>query len=73
MRIAFLTRERRGHHAALSPCRRGVPARGPQLTVVANCAVGFENIDLQACTRHGVPTCNTPGVLTETTAVPRSR
>ena len=35
---------------------------------MANCAVGFDNIDLQACTRHGVPACNTPGVLTETTA-----
>ncbi|HYB16633.1 MAG TPA: D-glycerate dehydrogenase [Streptosporangiaceae bacterium] len=43
-------------------------AAGPQLTVVANCAVGFDNIDVQACTRRGVLACNTPGVLTETTA-----
>jgi glyoxylate reductase len=43
-------------------------AAGPQLKVVANYAVGFDNIDLQACTRHGVLACNTPGVLTETTA-----
>jgi len=43
-------------------------AAGPQLTVVANCAAGFDNIDVQACTRHGVLACNTPGVLTETTA-----
>ena len=43
-------------------------AAGPQLTIVANYAVGFDNIDVQACTRHGVLACNTPGVLTETTA-----
>jgi len=43
-------------------------AAGPQLTVVANCAAGFDNIDVPACTRHGVLACNTPGVLTETTA-----
>ncbi len=43
-------------------------AAGPQLKVVANYAVGFDNIDLQACTRRGVLACNTPGVLTETTA-----
>ena len=43
-------------------------ASGPQLTVVANCAAGFDNIDVPACTRHGVLACNTPGVLTETTA-----
>jgi glyoxylate reductase len=43
-------------------------AAGPQLSVVANYAVGFDNIDLEACTRHGVLATNTPGVLTETTA-----
>lgn len=43
-------------------------AAGPRLKIVANYAVGFDNIDLQACTRHGVLACNTPGVLTETTA-----
>jgi glyoxylate reductase len=43
-------------------------AAGPQLKVVANYAVGFDNIDLDACTRHGVLACNTPEVLTETTA-----
>jgi glyoxylate reductase len=41
---------------------------GPQLTIVANFAVGFDNIDLDACTRHGVMASNTPHVLTETTA-----
>ncbi len=40
----------------------------PLLKVVANYAVGFDNIDVPACTRRGVAVCNTPGVLTETTA-----
>ena len=43
-------------------------AAGPQLKIVANYAVGFDNIDADACTRHGVLACNTPEVLTETTA-----
>jgi glyoxylate reductase len=40
----------------------------PKLKVVANLAVGFDNIDVDACTRRGVLCGNTPGVLTETTA-----
>jgi glyoxylate reductase len=43
-------------------------AAGNQLTIVANYAVGFDNIDVDACTRHGVLASNTPEVLTETTA-----
>src|SRR5207247_10715652 len=43
-------------------------AAGDQLVIVANYAVGFDNIDLEACTRHGVLATNTPDVLTETTA-----
>ncbi len=43
-------------------------AAGPQLRVVSNFAVGFDNIDVPACTRRGIPVGNTPGVLTETTA-----
>ena len=41
---------------------------GPQLKVVSNFAVGFDNIDVGACTRRRIPAGNTPGVLTETTA-----
>ena len=41
---------------------------GPQLKVVSNFAVGFDNIDVPACTRRKLPVGNTPGVLTETTA-----
>ncbi len=40
----------------------------PKLRIVANVAVGFDNIDLDACTKRGVVATNTPGVLDETTA-----
>ena len=40
----------------------------PRLKVVSNMAVGYNNIDVAAATRHGVYVGNTPGVLTETTA-----
>ncbi|HYU48319.1 MAG TPA: D-glycerate dehydrogenase [Candidatus Limnocylindria bacterium] len=43
-------------------------AAGPQLRVVSNYAVGFDNVDVPACTRRGIPVGNTPGVLTDTTA-----
>ena len=43
-------------------------AAGPQLQVVANVAVGYNNIDVEACRAHGVIATNTPKVLTETTA-----
>ena len=40
----------------------------PRLRVIANYAVGYDNIDVAACTRRGVVVCNTPGVLTSATA-----
>ncbi|MFW6309345.1 MAG: 2-hydroxyacid dehydrogenase [bacterium] len=40
----------------------------PDLKVIANYAVGYDNINIEACTRRGIPVSNTPGVLTETTA-----
>ena len=43
-------------------------AAGPQLKVVANVAVGYDNIDVPACTERGVVATNTPGVLTDATA-----
>ena len=43
-------------------------AGGPTLKVVANFAVGIDNIDLPACREHGVRVTNTPGVLTDATA-----
>jgi glyoxylate reductase len=43
-------------------------AAGPSLRVVANYAVGVDNVDLEAARRRGVVVANTPDVLTETTA-----
>ena len=40
----------------------------PNLRVVSNMAVGFDNIDIAEATKRGIPVGNTPGVLTETTA-----
>lgn len=41
---------------------------GPQLKIVANHAVGFDNIDVSAATERGIMVTNTPGVLTHATA-----
>ena len=41
---------------------------GPQLKVVSNLAVGFDNIDVSAATARKIPVGNTPGVLTDATA-----
>ena len=46
----------------------GLLAACPDLRVVANMAVGYNNFDIAACTAHGVLATNTPDVLTETTA-----
>ena len=43
-------------------------AAGPQLRIVADYAVGIDNVDVEACRRRGVTVSNTPDVLTETTA-----
>jgi glyoxylate reductase len=43
-------------------------AAGPQLQIIANMAVGYDNVDVPAATERGVPITNTPDVLTETTA-----
>ncbi|HET8923643.1 MAG TPA: D-glycerate dehydrogenase [Candidatus Acidoferrum sp.] len=40
----------------------------PKLRIASNVAVGFDNIDVAACTKRGVAATNTPGVLDETTA-----
>jgi glyoxylate reductase len=42
--------------------------REPQLKVISNFAVGYDNVDVDAATARGVMICNTPDVLTETTA-----
>ena len=43
-------------------------AAGPSLRVVANFAVGYDNVDLEACRERGVIVTNTPDVLTNATA-----
>ncbi len=57
---AFTTGSERIDAEVLSAC--------PQLRVVANMAVGYNNFDIPACTAAGVLATNTPDVLTETTA-----
>jgi glyoxylate/hydroxypyruvate/2-ketogluconate reductase len=57
---ALLTSGDRVDEALLVQC--------PRLKVVANIAVGYNNLDLAACTRHGVLATNTPDVLNEATA-----
>jgi len=42
--------------------------RAPGLRVIANIAVGYDNIDVPAATERGILVTNTPGILTETTA-----
>jgi gluconate 2-dehydrogenase len=54
--------------AATDPVTADVIAAAPSLKAVCNCAVGYNNIDLAACTRAGVMATNTPGVLDDTTA-----
>src|SRR5262245_8950355 len=50
------------------PIDDAVLAQAPRLRVVANVAVGYDNIDVAAATRRKIVVTNTPGVLTETTA-----
>ncbi|MFT4192848.1 MAG: D-glycerate dehydrogenase [Comamonas sp.] len=57
---AFTTGAERVDEAVLAAC--------PQLRIVANMAVGYNNFDIAAFDRHGVQATNAPGVLTETTA-----
>lgn len=42
--------------------------RAPHLGMIANMAVGYNNVDVQAATARGIPVSNTPGVLTDATA-----
>ncbi|MEA3558772.1 MAG: D-glycerate dehydrogenase [Candidatus Thermoplasmatota archaeon] len=42
--------------------------RGRDLKVIANYAVGYDNIDIDEATKRGIPVLNTPGVLTDATA-----
>jgi glyoxylate reductase len=46
----------------------GVLDAAPSLRIVSTMAVGYDHIDVEACTERGILVANTPGVLTETTA-----
>lgn len=50
------------------PVDAAVMEAAPGLKVIANFAVGFDNVDVEAATARGIVVTNTPGVLTETTA-----
>ncbi|MBI3805891.1 MAG: D-glycerate dehydrogenase [Nitrospirae bacterium] len=50
------------------PIDREVIDAAPRLRIIANYAVGYNNIDLKAAAERGIAVTNTPGVLTETTA-----
>lgn len=43
-------------------------SKAPNIKVVANLAVGYDNIDLEAAKKRGITVCHTPDVLTESTA-----
>lgn len=62
----------RGAHGLLALLTERIDSElldlAPRLRIVANMAVGYDNIDLAAARRHGVIVTNTPGVLTETSA-----
>lgn len=47
---------------------KSVLTAGSNLKVVANLAVGFDNIDVKTASKQGIAVCNTPDVLTDTTA-----
>ena len=67
-----LTRRLQGKHGVMSPGSERIDAAlldaCPQLKAVCNVGVGYNNIDVAACTARGVLVTNTPDVLTETTA-----
>jgi glyoxylate reductase len=51
-----------------APIDRDVMDAAPMLKIIANCAVGYDNIDIEYARMRGIMVTNTPGVLTETTA-----
>ena len=67
-----LLRRLAGAHGAMATVMdrfdEPVMAALPQLRVISNIAVGYNNIDVAAATKRGIRVTNTPGVLTDTTA-----
>ncbi len=68
-RLAGLAADKDGLMTALTErVDEALLSRGPKIKAVCNIAVGYNNIDVAACTRRGVMVTNTPGVLDESTA-----
>jgi lactate dehydrogenase-like 2-hydroxyacid dehydrogenase len=67
-----LAQRLQGKHAAMATVMdkfdEGILAKAQDLKVISNIAVGFNNIDVPACTKRGIRVTNTPGVLDDTTA-----
>jgi len=67
-----LARRLAGKHGAMATVMdkfdEATLAKCPDLEVISNIAVGYNNIDLPACTKRGIRVTNTPGVLDDTTA-----
>lgn len=67
-----LARRLQGKHGAMATVMdrfdEPILARCPDLKVISNIAVGYNNIDVAACTKRGIKVTNTPGVLDNTTA-----
>ena len=68
MQLAEACREVEGLVASGARVSEEVLEQAPRLRVIANVGVGYDNIDVAACTRRRILVTNTPDVLTETTA-----
>lgn len=68
LQLAEACREVEGLMASGTRVSEQVLEQAPRLRVIANVGVGYDNIDVAACTRRRILVTNTPDVLTETTA-----
>ena len=68
LQLAEACREVEGLVASGARVSEEVLEQAPRLRVIANVGVGYDNIDVAACTRRRILVTNTPDVLTETTA-----
>lgn len=66
--VAEACREVEGLVASGTQVTAEVVEQAPRLRVVSTVGVGYDNIDVPACTRRGILVTNTPGVVTEATA-----
>jgi D-3-phosphoglycerate dehydrogenase len=66
--LAEACREIEGLVTSSTPISAAMLEQAPHLRVVSTVGVGYDNIDVAACTRRGIMVTNTPGVVTEATA-----